>query len=111
MIGFVVRARSDGIGHIEDALPSIGKLRSSCISHSVGIATDELPEVGEDRTPGSRRWLGLVADHCRALSLWGQQPDDVHLEAVQVLVLVDQHVAKAISQVRPEFLVAARARQ
>ncbi len=58
------------------------------------------------RSPEPVDGLGFVPDHGQALSLWSQEPDDVHLEAVHVLVFVDQHEAEAVGQVRAQIFVA-----
>ena len=98
-------AGPDFIGHIEHALPR-SEIAFELHRHSVGIATDELAQAARIGPPEAVDGLGLVADHREALSVWGQKPHDVHLEAVQVLVLVDQHVAKALRQLGAQLVVA-----
>lgn len=96
---------SDFIGHIEDAL-----LRSEVAfelnRRSVGIATDVLAQAARIRPPEAVDGLGFIADDSETLSARGQQPDDVHLEAVQVLILVHQYVAKTLCEVRAQLVVA-----
>ena len=95
---------ADCIGHIEDALPR-SEIALELDRRSFGIATDEPAQAARIRPPEAVNGLGLVTDHREALAVRGQQPHDFHLEAVQILVLVDQHVAKALGQLWPELVV------
>ena len=61
---------------------------------------------GSRRSPGSRRRPRSPRGPCDA-----SDAREVHLQAVDVLVLVDQHVVERRGQQRPDHLVGASARQ
>ena len=84
----------DGVGDVEDllrgAVVALEQHRAGVREH-VGEAEDV---TGARRAEAVDR-LEVVADHAEAPSPAMQLPDDVHLQRVDVLVLVHEHVLEA----------------
>ena len=103
-LGLSVGERSEHVGHIEDALPG-SEVALELHRGRARIRTDEVTEVAWVRPAEPVDRLRFVADHGEALSLRSQQPDDVDLEAVHVLVFVDQHETETCGEMWSQIFV------
>ena len=94
--------RPDGIGHVEDSLAR-AEVPFESDEVCAGKRLDQVPQVARVRATKPVDALRLVTDDGETFALGRKPPHDVHLDVVDVLVLVDQDVPKAIRQLRPEL--------
>ena len=101
------RIRSNGIGDVEDLLArAIVGLQNHGRRRRKHLI--ELENVARLRGAERVQRLRIVADHRDARVIAPQRGEDVHLEAVDVLVLVHEHVIERARETRTETIVLRR---
>src|SRR5690606_26061007 len=79
------------VGQVQDPLPGTEVLLKADDA-GAGNVVGELDQMAAVSAPEAVHGLRVVADHGEADAVGTQQPHDVDLDLVDVLVLVDEHV-------------------